>query len=208
MNRAAWRERYLAKNALSPTRKRIERLADLISAPVLKTNIWCVEAKSDKHLTPADRSTAVFEMLLEQIRPAVVVAHGSKAISLLDHLSDGAQVIAVPHLSGLESPKGFGWNDERLQQLAERVNGAITGPRGRPRNCRVTPNSGTRRIGQRLLPLNMTFRRQLAEVFPFPQDKTINRCKKTGLQFERTKHGNSGVPIETNAEHCRLDQWT
>ena len=74
--------------------------------------------------------------------------------------------------------------------------------------CRVTPNSGTRRIGQRLLPLNITFRRQLVEVIPFPQDNTINRCKKTGLQFERTKHGNSGVPIETSAEHCRLDQWT
>ena len=108
MNRAAWRERYLAKNALSPTRKRIERLADLISAPVLETNIWCVEAGSGKHLTRADRSTAVFEMLLEQIRPAVVVAHGSKAISLLGQMSTGAQVIAVPHLSGLGSPKGFG----------------------------------------------------------------------------------------------------
>lgn len=134
MNRAAWRERYLAKNALSPTRKRIERLADLISAPVLETNIWCVEAGSGKHLTRADRSTAVFEMLLEHIRPAVVVAHGSKAISLLDHLSTGAQVMAVPHLSGLGSPKGFGWNDKRLQQLAARVNGAVSGPDDTPRN--------------------------------------------------------------------------
>ena len=121
-----WRERYLAKKALSPTRKRIERLADLISAPVLKTNIWCVEATSDKHLTRADRSPAVFEMLIKQVRPAVVVAHGSEAVSLLDHLSTGAQVIAVPHLSGLESPKGFGWNDERLQQRAARVNGVFS----------------------------------------------------------------------------------
>lgn len=67
MNRAAWRERYLAKNALSPTRKRVERLADLINAPVLETIIWCVEAGSGKHMTCADRSTAVFEMLLKQI---------------------------------------------------------------------------------------------------------------------------------------------
>ena len=121
MNRAAWRERYLAKNALSPTRKRVERLADLINAPVLETNIWCVEAGSGKHITCADRSTAVFEMLLKQIWPAVVVAHGSKAISLLDHLSISAQVIAVPHLSGLGSPKGFGGRDERLQQRATMI---------------------------------------------------------------------------------------
>ncbi|QXI65989.1 hypothetical protein CP157_03781 (plasmid) [Paracoccus marcusii] len=134
INRVAWRERYLAKNALSPTRKRIEHLADLISAPVLETNIWCVEAGSGKHLTRADRSTAVFEMLLDQIRPAVVVAHGSKAISLLGQMSTRAQVIAVPHLSGLGSPKGFGWNDQRLQQLAARVNGAVSVPGDTPRH--------------------------------------------------------------------------
>lgn len=137
MNRAAWRERYLTKNALSLTRKRVECPADLINAPVLETNIWCVEAGSGKHLTRADRSTAVFEMLLERIRPTVVVAHGSKAISLLDHLSTGAQVIPVPHLSGLGSPKGFGWNDERLQQLAARVNGAVSVPGDTPRHRRA-----------------------------------------------------------------------
>ncbi|WP_347920128.1 hypothetical protein [Paracoccus marcusii] len=58
MNRTAWRDRYLAKNALSSTRKPIERLADLINAPVLETNIWCVEVGSGKHLTRTDRSTA------------------------------------------------------------------------------------------------------------------------------------------------------
>lgn len=31
--------------------------------------------------------------------------------------------------------------------------------------CRVVLNSGTQRIGRRLLPLNMIFRRQLAEIF-------------------------------------------
>lgn len=109
------------QKCIEPTKKRVERLADLINAQVLKTNIWCVEAGSGKHLTRADRSTAVFEMLLEQIRPAVVVAHGSKATSLLGQMSIGAQVIAVPHLSRLGSPKGFGWSDERLQQRATMI---------------------------------------------------------------------------------------
>lgn len=45
---------------------------------------------------------------------------------------------------------------------------ASRGPGRLKQQCRVTLNSGTRRIGQRLLPLNMTFRRQIAEVFPFP----------------------------------------
>lgn len=125
MDRVRWRQHYLAKGPLSPTRKRIERLAELIDAPALETNIWCAEARSGARLSQSARSTAVFEMLLEEIRPAVVIAHGKHASALMAELRPAGQVFTVPHLSGLGSPKGFGWSDERLVALSQQANAAL-----------------------------------------------------------------------------------
>ena len=74
--------------------------------------------------------------------------------------------------------------------------------------CRVAFKSGTLRVERRLLPLNVAFVRRSSRSFPVSQYDPVNCGKKAGLFFKRTKQGNSCVPIEASAEHCRFSQWT
>lgn len=52
-----------------------------------------------------------------------------------------------------------------LSRLQRRGFSRVAGKPTRQPRCRVALKSGTRRVGQRLLPLNVTFRRQLVGVF-------------------------------------------
>jgi len=54
----------------------------------------------------------------------------------------------------------------RSPSVEDLVLGHVLDDRRRGRGCRVALKSGTQRVGQRLLPLNVTFRRQLVGVFP------------------------------------------
>lgn len=52
------------------------------------------------------------------------------------------------------------------------------------RGCRVAFKSGTRRVGQRLLPLNVTFRRQLVGVFPCFAVQSGQLLQEDGALFQ------------------------
>ncbi len=50
--------------------------------------------------------------------------------------------------------------------------------------CRVALKSGTQRVGQRLLPLNVTFRRQLVGVFPCFAVQSGQLLQEDGALFQ------------------------
>ena len=62
--------------------------------------------------------------------------------------------------NGLDAPFDLGEVIKKLFEQHPHGGGQIV------LGCRVAFKSGTRRVGQRLLPLNVTFRRQLVGVFP------------------------------------------
>ena len=69
--------------AQSPTRSRIELFVNAVGGinQVLETNIYSVSTPSEKDLKPADRATAIFEFLLETIKPKALFVHGDTASS-------------------------------------------------------------------------------------------------------------------------------
>lgn len=110
--------------------------------------------------------------------------------SALARLAPGGRLVAITGASF--APDAQAWA-ETFDHLTE---------------CRVAFKSGTLRVERRLLPLNVAFSRRSSGSFPVSQCDPVNCGKKAGLFFERTKQGNSCVPIEASAEHCRFGQWT
>jgi len=80
----------------------------------LETKVFSVASSTTALLKPADRTTTVFEFLLQTIKPRVVLAHGAEAADALRALDIPISVEMVPHLSR-------GWSGERARQLGERL---------------------------------------------------------------------------------------
>lgn len=102
--------------AQSPTRSRIELFVSAATRTngVLETNIFAVSTPSEKDLKPSDRETAIFEFLLETIKPKALFVHGETAAAYFRQkyriIPDGdlhrvalpygdCRVIFTPHLA-------------------------------------------------------------------------------------------------------------
>jgi hypothetical protein len=116
------------KDRPSNTRRAIEWIVEA-ARPVrcLETNLHCISSRKEKDLAPQWRSTAIFDFLLETIRPPVILVHGKKARTHLQGLlrcceielwkarsvSWGSRKIIVyagPHLSR-------GWSEYRAREV-------------------------------------------------------------------------------------------
>lgn len=131
MDREAWCKSYLAEREgarPSPTRKRIERIAERVGLPILETNVYATEAASGTRLRGEEREVSVFRMLVEEIRPVVILAHGKKAQEEVKRISPPCHVIELPHLSGLGAPRGFNWETELEICVIELRRAALSGP--------------------------------------------------------------------------------
>lgn len=115
MDREAWRKSYLAERGdkgPTRTRKRIEEIVELVGLPVLETNVYATEAASGTRLRGEEHEVSVFQMLVEEIRPKVILAHGKKAQYEVDQIAPPCHVIKFPHLTLQGAPKGFSWKAE------------------------------------------------------------------------------------------------
>jgi hypothetical protein len=75
------RELELKPGGLTPTRKNIEIIANVAGQEItLDTNIYLCPTLRAKHLKKEDKNTDVFEYLLREIEPEIVLAHGNQAI--------------------------------------------------------------------------------------------------------------------------------
>jgi len=85
--------------AISPTRQRIDWICEA-AAPVkcLETNVYSRAASRLKDLEPNDRRTELFDFLLKQIRPKVVLVHSEDAEQHVRGLSISAHIISVDPL--------------------------------------------------------------------------------------------------------------
>lgn len=88
VDKVAWLREY--RNELSkftPTRLRIERLVKAIApARVLETNIFHQYSKREKYLRNDQRTTDVFDFLIETLKPKLVLVHGKSAIRHIERL--------------------------------------------------------------------------------------------------------------------------
>jgi hypothetical protein len=119
------------RQAMSATRMRIEWIVQA-AKPVrcLETNLYVKATPEAKDLGRDDMDSSIFEFLLEEIKPRVVLSHGVNARRRLEELSccpieEGkfvpvnlngveTQVVAVSHLSR-------GWSKERAKGLGEQL---------------------------------------------------------------------------------------
>jgi hypothetical protein len=90
-DKPAFMRDYLEKRSLpQPTgvRARIERIAaQLPSGACLETNICSKPTKTAAELRPGDRTTAIFDILLQTVRPRLVYAHSNQPIAYLERVS-------------------------------------------------------------------------------------------------------------------------
>jgi hypothetical protein len=104
-----WQQEYHAARAArrragehiqltSPTRQRIEWIVAAAKPwPCLETNVFAKPARTQADLELKDRQNTILDLLLEQIRPAVIIAHGRAAHQHFG-LQPRTEVIVVPHL--------------------------------------------------------------------------------------------------------------
>lgn len=68
------------KSELSATRRRIQKLEEMVGAErILKMNLYAKATKKEKDLAKEDRDLSLFKFLLKNLKPKVIVMHGSKA---------------------------------------------------------------------------------------------------------------------------------
>lgn len=115
------------RNKVSNTRQRIEWITQA-AAPVrcLETNLYATATTEARDLSHADRDTRVFDFLLDEIAPRVLLVHGGEAREhVQEHFgvqlepdrwtdvvrpSHAVRILSVRHLSR-------GWSRERAQRL-------------------------------------------------------------------------------------------
>jgi hypothetical protein len=127
-----WLADYLSRHGrLKPTRVRIERISEAAGRDrVLETNVFHVPSAREHRLARADRRTAVFDFLLETLRPRVMFVHGRSAVAVCEERFgvplpraefvrvrySGAtfDVLAGHHLA-------YQWSYDRVEQLGRRL---------------------------------------------------------------------------------------
>lgn len=143
-DKAAWLADYLKRHGrFGPTRKRIELLfRELEGYRCVECNLFAAPSRRLSDLPAALRSTALFDYLLETIRPRLVFVHGSEAVRhLRDKLgialtSDSPEpvnggnwrgiVYATRHLS-------YRWSDAGVVALGRTLRAILTEPSGERR---------------------------------------------------------------------------
>lgn len=82
----AWLDAYVAKHGrLEPTRARIERICEVAGRDrVLETNVFHIPTAWETDLAKVDRSTTVFDFLVETLRPRVLFVHGGAAVGVCE----------------------------------------------------------------------------------------------------------------------------
>ena len=114
--------------SVGTTRRNLNKLADLVGAyGILETNIYSVPTENYTDLQAEERATEVFHFLLTEIKPKLIITHGtdsagylarevqefgSFAIDTVAINGNSHQIISVPHLSR-------GWSSQKLEEFAE-----------------------------------------------------------------------------------------
>ncbi len=143
-NKKQWLEQYIAdrantplkpgrtrRQAISPTRRGLNWISEGAS-PIkcLETNVFSKPTESLAELEKGDRSTGIFQFLIREISPILVVAHGKDAREYLEAESGGTflegilssskvfshdtKILCVSHLSR-------GWSKIKTRELGNRI---------------------------------------------------------------------------------------
>lgn len=112
------------RNRVSATRTRIDCALDG-AAPVrcLETNIYAFPTEAAAELTAANRSTAVFDFLLDRIQPKVILAHGEPAVTHLQGMRGPWRLFGVPHFAS----RTTGWSKDRAREVGARIKDQVAG---------------------------------------------------------------------------------
>lgn len=119
------------RNTVSNTRKRLDWVAEeAIPCRCLETNVFSVPSEELKDLPTQSRGTEVFDLLLREIKPNILVFHGQDAEEHAEQhlgidLTPGEwkdlslrgrsiKAIAVPHFAR-------GWSEERTRELGREI---------------------------------------------------------------------------------------
>lgn len=110
----AWRRDYDAERASrgkgpSATRRRIDRISALVPA-ALETNIFATPSTAMANMPRS--TTEVFDFLMSELNPKVIVAHGVPAATHLESWN-GGRLITCPHLSRAS----YGVVDEIIEKI-------------------------------------------------------------------------------------------
>lgn len=84
-DKSGWIKKYLENHGgkFKPTRRRIELFFETASPlKVLETNIFPFPSEREKDLDPIYRDTALFDYLVEEIRPKLILGHGASRENL------------------------------------------------------------------------------------------------------------------------------
>ena len=100
---------------ISNTRRVIDWITEAaLPVPCLETNLYALATSQATDLATQDRSTEIFDFLLREISPKVLLLHGKDAEQHLKGLLVSAQVITVPHLSR-------GWSKIKAKEIGEQI---------------------------------------------------------------------------------------
>ena len=116
------------KNRVSATRQRIEWLTEyLYPFSCLETNLFSKATIDAKSLDKSNQTTEVFDLLLDTVKPKLIITHGVDARRYFENklgltipeneivqLGDNLTFIAISHLSR-------GWSQEKTKELAMKV---------------------------------------------------------------------------------------
>lgn len=127
------------KSRVSPTRRNLTLIRERLAAQgiaVLETNLYSQPTARAAELHASKRSTQVFEFLLSQIQPRLLLVHGREAVKgLQDHLGQSiqkpeqevtiqgraTQVLTIQHLSyQFSANKAVAVADQIHQRLASK----------------------------------------------------------------------------------------
>jgi len=97
-DKAAWLQAYLERHGrFRPTRARIERICTAMG-PVraLETNVFHARSRREAGLAKNERTTEVFDFLLDELKPRVLFVHGRSGI---EHLQRRTGALLAPGTS-------------------------------------------------------------------------------------------------------------
>ena len=103
------------RNAVSNSRRVVEWISSSLGAvKCLETNVYSAATEEFCDLEQQQRITAPFDLLLDRIKPAVVVVHGKDAITHIRQRRLSIETIEVNHFSR-------GWTEKGARDLGHRV---------------------------------------------------------------------------------------
>ena len=120
---------------VSPTRRNIDHIIKHItSGKVLETNLYIKQTNEEHELKKKDKKTDIFELLINEIKPKIVILHGKSVreffIEKYDKkiIEDDFAKIKINDTSTLvytTKHLSRGWSFEKLEELAKKINEKI-----------------------------------------------------------------------------------